>query len=42
MEIEHRYVVSCLHRKRMKLLVIVAELAAAYHEDVFDENRVKY
>jgi hypothetical protein len=42
MEIEQRYVVSYLHRKGMKLLAIVAELAAVYHEDAFDENRVKY
>jgi hypothetical protein len=26
----------------MKLPAIVAELAAVYHEDAFDENRVKY
>jgi hypothetical protein len=37
-----RYVVSYLHRKKMKLPVIVAELAAVYHENAFDENRVKY
>jgi hypothetical protein len=42
MEIEQRYVVSCLHRKGMKPPTIVAELAAVYHEDAFDENRVKY
>jgi hypothetical protein len=42
MEIEQRPVVSdLLHRKGMKLPAIVAELAAVYHEDVFDENRVK-
>jgi hypothetical protein len=33
MEMEQRYVVSCLHRKGMKLPAIVAELAAVYHED---------
>jgi hypothetical protein len=32
--------VSYLHRKVMKLPAIVAELAAVYHEDAFDENRV--
>jgi hypothetical protein len=42
MEIEQKYVVSYLHRKGMKLPAIVAELAAVYHEDAFDENRVKY
>jgi hypothetical protein len=42
MEIESRYVMSCLHRKGMKLLAIVAEPAAVYYEDAFDENRVKY
>jgi hypothetical protein len=42
MEIEQRYVVSYLHRKGMKLPAIVAERAAVYHEDEFDENRVKY
>jgi hypothetical protein len=42
MEVEQRYVVSCLHRKGMKLPAIVAELAAVYDEDAFDENRVKY
>jgi hypothetical protein len=41
-DIEQRYVVSYLHRKGMKLPVIVAELAAVYHEDAFDENRMKY
>jgi hypothetical protein len=34
-------VVSYLSRKGMKLPAIVAELAAVYHEDAFDENRVK-
>jgi hypothetical protein len=42
MEIEQRDVVSCLHRKGMKLPAIVVELAAVYQEDAFDENRVKY
>jgi hypothetical protein len=42
MEIERRYVVSYLHRKGMKLAAIVAELAAVYHEDAFNENSVKY
>jgi hypothetical protein len=41
MEIEQRYVVICLHRKGMKLPAIVVELAAVYHEDAFNENRVK-
>jgi hypothetical protein len=41
MEIEQKYVVSYLHRKGMKLPAIVAELAVVYHEDSFDENRVK-
>jgi transposase len=41
MQIEQRYVVSYFHRKGMKLPAIAAELAAVYHEDVFDENRVK-
>jgi hypothetical protein len=42
METEQRYVVSYLHRKGMKLPAIVAELVAVYHEDAFDENKVKY
>jgi hypothetical protein len=42
MEIEQRYVVSDLHHKGRKLPVIVAEFATVYHEDAFDENRVKY
>jgi hypothetical protein len=42
MGIERRYVVSYLYRKGKKLLAIVPELAAVYHEDAFDENRVKY
>jgi hypothetical protein len=42
MEIKQNYVVAYLHRKAMKLPAIVAELAAVYHEDAFDENRVKY
>jgi hypothetical protein len=41
-EIEQRDVVSYLHHKGTKLLSIVAELAAVYHEDAFDENRMKY
>jgi hypothetical protein len=41
-EIEQKHVVSSLHRKGMKLPAIVAELAAVYYEDAFDENRVKY
>jgi hypothetical protein len=42
MEIEQRHVVSYLNRKGMELSMIVAELAAVYHEDAFDEKRVKY
>jgi hypothetical protein len=42
MEIDQRYVVSYLHCKGMKLPAIVAELAGVYHEDAFDESRVKY
>jgi hypothetical protein len=42
MEIEQRDVVNYLHRKEMKWPAIVVELAAVYHEDTFDENRVKY
>jgi hypothetical protein len=41
-EIEQRYVVNYLHRKGMKLPAIVAEPAAVYHEDGFDENKIKY
>jgi hypothetical protein len=42
METEQKYVVSYLHRKGMKLPAIVAELVEVYHEDAFDENKVKY
>jgi DNA-binding NarL/FixJ family response regulator len=35
-------VVSYLHRKGIKFPAIITELAAVYHEDAFDENRVKY
>jgi hypothetical protein len=42
MEVEQRFVANYLHRKRMKLLAIVAEPAAVYDEDAFDENRMKY
>jgi hypothetical protein len=42
MEIEQRYVVSSPYRKGMKLPAIVAGRAAVYHEDSFNENRVKY
>jgi hypothetical protein len=42
MEIEQRHMVSHLHRKGMKLPASVVELASIYHEDAFDENRVKY
>jgi hypothetical protein len=41
MEVEQRYVVGYLHRTEMKLPAIVAELAAIYHEDAFDENRAE-
>jgi hypothetical protein len=42
MEIEQKYVVSYVHRKGIKLPVIVAEPAAVDHEDAFDENRATY
>jgi hypothetical protein len=42
MEIEQRCVASCLQRNGMKLPAIVAELAAVYHKNAFDEKRVKY
>jgi hypothetical protein len=42
MEIGQRDAVSYLHRKGMKLSAIGAELAVVYHEDAFDENKVKY
>jgi hypothetical protein len=42
MEVEQRHVVNYLHHKGMKLPAIVAELAAVYHKDVFNENRAKY
>jgi hypothetical protein len=42
MEIEQRSLVSYLHSKGMKLPVIVAKLAAVYHEDAFDESRAHY
>jgi hypothetical protein len=41
MKIEQRYVVSDLHRKRINMSGIIVELAPVYHEDAFDENRVK-
>jgi hypothetical protein len=41
-EIEQKYVVSYIHHNGIKLPAIVAELAADYPEDAFDENRVKY
>jgi hypothetical protein len=41
-EIEQRYVGSCLHRQGMKLPAIAVELAPIYHQDAYDENRVKY
>jgi hypothetical protein len=42
MKIHQRYGESSLHRKGMKMAAIVAERAAVYHEDAFDENRVNY
>jgi hypothetical protein len=42
MDVEQRCVVNYLHRKGMKLPAIVAERASVYHEDGFDENRMKY
>jgi hypothetical protein len=42
MEIEQRYVIRNLHRKGRQLPEIVFELGEVYHEDAFDENRVKY
>jgi hypothetical protein len=41
-EIEQGYLVSYLHRKRLNLPAIVAELAAVRHENASDKNRVKY
>jgi hypothetical protein len=41
-EIKQRHVVSCLHHKGMKLSEIAEELASVYHEQAFDESRVKY
>jgi hypothetical protein len=38
MEFEQRYVVSYLHRKKMKLPPIVVELVVVYHADAFDET----
>jgi hypothetical protein len=42
MEIGQRDAASYIHRKGMKLPAIVAELTAVDHEDIFNENRVKY
>jgi hypothetical protein len=42
LEIEQRYVVNSLHREGMKLPAIIAEPAAVYHEDAFNESIVKY
>jgi hypothetical protein len=42
MEIGQKHEMSYLHRKGMELPAIVAEPAAVYQEDAFDENRVKY
>jgi hypothetical protein len=44
MEIEQSDVVSDLHREGMKLpaIVVEPEPTAVYHEDAFDENRVKH
>jgi hypothetical protein len=42
MAIDQRSMVRSIHRKGMKQPAIVAELAAVYQEDAFDENRVKY
>jgi hypothetical protein len=42
MEIEQREKVNYLHCKEMKLPVILAKPAAVYHEDAFDENKVKF
>jgi hypothetical protein len=39
MEIKQGYMVNYLHHKGMKLPAIVAELAAVYHQDAFDENK---
>jgi ribosomal protein S19 len=41
MDIGQRHVASYLHRKGMKLPAIVVELAAVYHGNAFNENRVK-
>jgi hypothetical protein len=42
MEIKKSYVARYFHRKGLKLPAIVAELVPVYHEDAFDENRMKY
>jgi hypothetical protein len=34
--------VNYLHRKGIKRPAMVAELAAVYHEDAFDESRAKH
>jgi hypothetical protein len=39
---ERGHVVSCLHRKGMKLSEIVAGLASVYYGKVFDESRIQY
>jgi hypothetical protein len=39
---EQRYMVSYLHHNGMNLPAIIAELAAVYRGEAFDENRVKY
>jgi hypothetical protein len=33
---------AMIDREGMKLPAIVTELSAIYHEDAFDENRMKY
>jgi hypothetical protein len=42
MEIEQRFMMSSLQRKGMKLPAIVAGPTAIYHEDAFNEDKVKY
>jgi hypothetical protein len=41
-EIDQGSVLSGVRSKSMKLPEIVAELACVYHEEAFNQNRIKY
>jgi hypothetical protein len=42
MDLEHRHVIQFLHRKGLKLELIVAELSSTYGQDAYERSSIKY